>query len=204
MKTITHDKTFLSHLRAGLAVCLRWVKLDGNDAASRAIHQEWLSFMLAVLAFFCMLLLNVAVPAPKEPLAAAFVKGMDIWLTGFSILLFAGGLAYQIFKAAWLQWTEGTTMLLAPRILQLARNIALLNACGYFFIGLARFIGDDIVRAGSEGYAALLAIIPVLVLFTVFAAWRSGSASSIVIHVYRSNVLPETPADDDAKRSRCC
>ena len=104
MKTITHDKTFLSHLRAGLAVCLRWVKLDGNDAASRAIHQEWLSFMLAVLAFFCMLLLNVAVPAPKEPLATAFVKGMDIWLTGLSILLFAGGLAYQIFKAAWLQW----------------------------------------------------------------------------------------------------
>ena len=31
MKTITHDKTFLSHLRACLAAPLRWLKLDGKD-----------------------------------------------------------------------------------------------------------------------------------------------------------------------------
>ena len=204
MKTLTHDKTARSHFRAYLATCLRWLKIDGKDVASRTIRQEWLLFMLAIMAFFCMLLLNVAIPTPKEPLAAAFVEGMDVWLTGFSILLFAGGMAYQIFKTVWLQWTEGTTMLLAPRILQLFRNIALLNACGYFFVGLARTIGDDIVQAGPKGYAALLAIIPVLLLFTVFAAWRSGSAPSVVIHVHHGNVLPKTPADDDAKRSRCC
>ncbi len=39
MKPLTHNKIFFSHLRAGLAVCLRWFKLDGNDKPVADIRQ---------------------------------------------------------------------------------------------------------------------------------------------------------------------
>ena len=58
MKTITHDKTFLSHLRACLAAPLRWLKLDGRDRDSRAMRRELLLFVVAMAVIIGILLIH--------------------------------------------------------------------------------------------------------------------------------------------------
>ena len=48
MRTLTRNTSFLSRLRACLTAPLRWLKLDGKDAASRAMRHELLLSLIHI------------------------------------------------------------------------------------------------------------------------------------------------------------
>ena len=167
MKSLIHHKTFLSRLRACLATPLRWLKLDGKDSANRMMCHEVLLFVLTMLALGGIMAINVGLPQPQEPQTLVFAKGMMVWINLIFILWFVGGLTWLVFRSAWGQWFQGARLPLAMQMLRFLRRIALFLWCGQGLIWVCNIFGDHIIRAGAEGWAALLALIPVLLAISI-------------------------------------
>lgn len=167
MKILTCNKHILSRLRACLATPLRWLKLDGNDAASRAMRHESLMFVLAVAALGGILMINTRLPQPQEPLAAVFAKSLLVWTNLTFILWFGGGLTWLVFRAVWVQWFQGVYRPLALQMLRFLRRITLFLWCGQSLIWACNVFGDHIIRAGAQEQAVMLAIVPVLLVISI-------------------------------------
>lgn len=167
MKILTRNTPFLSRLRTCLAAPLRWLKLDGRDSASRMMRHEVLLFVLTMLALGGIMAINVGLPQPQESQTLVFAKGMMVWINLIFILWFIGGLTWLVFRNAWGQWFQGEHLPLAMQMLRFLRRIALFLWCGQSLIWVCNIFGDHIIRAGAEGWAALLALIPVLLAISI-------------------------------------
>ena len=141
MKPLTHDKTFLSHLRTCLATPLRWLKLDGWDRASRMMRHEVLLFVLTMLALGGIMAINVGLPQPQESQTLVFAKGMMVWINLIFILWFVGGLTWLVFRSAWGQWFQGEHLPLAMQMLRFLRRIALFLWCVHGLILVCTIFG---------------------------------------------------------------
>ena len=168
MRTLTRNTSFLSRLRACLTAPLRWLKLDGKDAASRAMRHELLLSVMAIAVFSGIVLMHDYLPQPQEPLVATFVKSMTVWLNIISLAWFMGAALFMSSRELWLQCFWGACPSpLAVNVFRHLRRITLFQCCGQALsLGFLAF-GDDIIRAGAEEQAVMLALLPVLLAITV-------------------------------------
>lgn len=182
MKSLIHHKTFLSRLCACLATPLRWLKLDGNDAASRMMRHELLLFVMVMLVLGGVLMLNAGLPMPQEPLAAAFAKGMTVWLNIISLAWFMGAALFVSFHELWLQCFRSVCPPpFAVTLFRLLRRITLFQCCGQMFIWLCLAFGDDIIRAGAQEQAMMLALVPALLAIAASRPLFGGQGTSTAI-----------------------
>jgi len=182
MKTLIRNNSILSRLRACLATPLRWLKLDGNDAASRMMRHELLLFVMVMLVLGGILMLNAGLPMPQEPLAAAFAKGMTVWLNIISLAWFMGAALFVSFHELWLQCFRSVCPPpFAVTLFRLLRRITLFQCCGQMFIWLCLKFGDDIIRAGAQEQAVMLALLPVLLAIVASCLLSGGQDTAAII-----------------------
>ena len=182
MKTLIRNNSILSRLRACLATPLRWLKLDGNDATSRMMRHELLLFVMVMLVLGGILMLNAGLPMPQEPLAAAFAKGMTVWLNIISLAWFMGAALFVSFHELWLQCFRSVCPPpFAVTLFRLLRRITLFQCCGQMFIWLCLKFGDDIIRAGAQEQAVMLALLPVLLAIVASCLLSGGQDTAAII-----------------------
>lgn len=192
MNLLTRNKPLLSRLRACLAAPLRWLKLDGRDGASGMMRRELLLFVVAMAIFNGILLIHTYVAQPQEPLVAAFVKGMTVWLNLISLGWFVGAALLVSCLELWRQCFRGVyPPPFAVTLFRLLRRITLFQCCGQALSLVCLQFGDDIIRAGAEEQARLLALFPVLLAITVSRPWFGGHGGAAVTSVSDSRAADD-------------
>lgn len=178
MKTLIRNTPFFSRLRVCLATPLRWLKLDGNDAASRMMRRELLLFVMAMAVFSGIVLMHDYLPQPQEPLVALFAKSMAVWLNLISLAWLVAAALFLSFRELWRSVCPPP---FAVTLFRLLRRITLFQCCGQVLSLVCLAFGDDIIRAGAEAQAVMLALLPVLLAIAASRPLFGGQGTSTAI-----------------------